>query len=92
MNAPFLAPLQRLRRRARRVLLMRGIGLVLSVSITSTTVAVGLDWLIHLDDTRQRGLLLLGVLLVHVAATWRWLLVPLAAPLSDLALASSPQP
>ncbi len=88
MNAPFLAPLQRLRRRARRVLLMRGIGLVLSVSITSTTVAVGLDWLIHLDDTRQRGLLLLGVLLVHVAATWRWLIVPLSAPLSDLALAA----
>ena len=88
MNAPFLAPLQRLRRRARRVLLMRGIGLVLSASITSTTVAVALDWLIHLDDTRQRGLLLLGVLLVHVAATWRWLIVPLSAPLSDLALAA----
>ena len=88
MTAPFLAPLQRLRRRARRVLLVRGIGLVLSMSITGTTVAVGLDWLFHLDDIRQRGLLLLGVLLVHVAATWRWLLVPLAAPLSDLALAA----
>lgn len=88
MSSPLLAPLERLRRRARRILLVRGVGLCLATSVTSTALAVGLDWLFHLDDSEHRGLILLGVLLVHLAAIWHWLIAPLRTPLSDLALAT----
>ncbi len=87
MTSPLRSPLERLRRRARRVLLARGIGLCLAAALASTAAAVGFDWLFHLDDSGHRGLVLLGLLLAHLVATWHWLIAPLTVPLSDLALA-----
>ena len=87
MTSPLRSPLERLRRRARRVLLARGIGLCLAAAVASTAAAVGFDWLFHLDDSGHRGLVLLGLLLAHLVATWHWLIAPLTVPLSDLALA-----
>ena len=88
MSSPLLEPLVQLRRRARRVLLVRGAGLCLATGVAGTTLAIALDWLLHLDNSTHRGLILCGLVLVHIAAAWHWLIAPLMAPLSDLALAS----
>ena len=70
------------------MLLVRGAGLCLATGVAGTTLAVAIDWLLHLDNSTHRGLMLCGLVLVHIAATWHWLISPLLAPLSDLALAS----
>ena len=87
MTSPLHSPLERLRRRVRRVLLTRGIGLCLAAGLVSTAAAVGFDWLFRLDDSGHRGLVLAGLLLAHLVAAWHWLIAPLTVPLSDLALA-----
>jgi len=88
MSSQLREPLEQLRRRARRVLLVRGAGLCLAMGVASTTLAVGVDWLLHLDNSTHRGLMLSCLVLVQIAATWHWLIAPLLAPLSDLVLAS----
>ncbi len=87
MTSPLHPPLQQLRRRARRVLLVRGLGLCLAAGLVSTAAAVGFDWLVRLDDSGHRGLVLVSLLLAHLVAAWHWLIAPLTVPLSDLALA-----
>ena len=88
MSSPLREPLEQLRRRVRRVLLVRGAGLCLATGVAGTALAVGFDWLLHLDNSTHRGAMLCGLVLVHIAATWHWLIAPLLAPLSDLALAA----
>ncbi len=87
MTTPLRSPLNRLRQQVRRILLIRGLSLCSVVLLTTTTLAVITDWLVHFDASSQRRLVLTVVVLVNAAAAWRWLLAPLKTPLDDLTLA-----
>ena len=88
MNDPITLTdqLQRLRRRVRRLLILRGISLVLLVLLATTAAAVSLDWLFRLNDAGLRRLLLLVVLVATGHCAWKQLLVPLRVRLDDVAL------
>lgn len=84
---PLTNQLQHLRRQVRRTLVLRGVSLVLLVLLGTTGLAVGLDWLLRLDDAGLRRLLLLAVLAATGRCAWQQLFVPLRVPLDDIALA-----
>ena len=75
------------RRRIRRTVLLHGLSATLLTIGAVTLAASLLDWLVHIDDTGLRLLLLAGVAAATATAGWRWLVRPLRTRLGDVDLA-----
>jgi len=80
--------LSELRRRVRYVLWVHGLCLLTVVFFLTATLAGGLDWLWHLDDSGVRVILGLTILGASGWVSWRFLWRPLATRFSNVDLAS----
>ena len=80
--------LSELRRRVRYVLWVHGLCVLTVVFFLTATLAGGLDWLWHLDDSGVRVILGLTILGASGWVSWRFLWRPLATRFSNVDLAS----
>lgn len=85
---PLKQKIAQVRQRARRILLLYGIGWVGAV-VLGTIAIVGLfDYLVHLHDLGARVLALSAVMAALVATVWYFLRPAMSAPLGDLQIAA----
>ncbi len=87
MNTSLKTRLTELRQHIRRLLLLNGVGWLVTVLVGSMALLGILDWLLRFDDTGTRLILSLTVLAATGYVAYRWLLAPLLVKLSDLDLA-----
>ncbi len=87
MTNPLESRLTRIRIRIRQVLWLYGVSWILAVVLGATLVAGFFDWLLHFNDSGVRLVLGLSILMAGGWVGWRYLVVPLTRPLSEIDLA-----
>ena len=87
MDQSVEAFLEQLRRRVRQVLWLRGLSWLAFVLLSLFGLVCAVDGIVHLQSAVLRAGAAVGVLLAGLFVAWRFLLVPLRVPLSDIGLA-----
>ncbi len=80
--------LSRLKRRARRLTLLRGMGLSCAVAAVSLLVVLSVDWLVCLEPAARETAVVLAIVAVLTAAV-RWLAIPMLRPFAWVELAAA---
>jgi hypothetical protein len=84
---PLQRQLAQLRRRARGLLLVHGVGAAVGLVLVAVLLLIGFDYLVQFRDPGLRWLLTATGVAAIVATIYRYLIPPLRSSLSDLVLA-----
>ena len=87
MPESLLQQLQRVHSRLRQLLWVYGLSCVVLAAFGLLLVACLLDWLLRLDDSGVRLILILGITAVTAGVAWRFLVVPLRQRMTPVDLA-----
>ena len=79
--------LEQLHQKIQQLIWLNGICWGLTVLLSLALVAITLDWALHINDPAIRLILGLGIGSAVLWTIWKYLLIPLRTPVSDLDLA-----
>lgn len=87
MSTQLLDPLHSLKTTLRRVAVVQGLAMCLTLLLCLILGIGTVDWLVHIDNGAARLSLGLAICLTLVICTWRWVITPAFGALTDLQIA-----